>query len=155
MAFDLAAGLGLILILTVIAVTDWCHHIIPDVWSGALAFLGLLRAALDPAGGLREAAIGMAVALAAALVLRWVYSAIRDRQGLGLGDVKFLTAAGAWVGAFGLPFVVLIAALSGLAFAVGLHLSGRPVSAASRIAFGPHLAVGLLLTWIFKTTGLM
>jgi leader peptidase (prepilin peptidase) / N-methyltransferase len=151
----MAATLVLALIASAIAVIDSRHHVIPDRWNAILAATGLLFAALGSADGLLAAFIGMIFALAVGLVLRLAYAAIRGRQGLGLGDVKFLAASGAWVGAFGLPFLVLFASISGLVFAVGLHLGGRPVSAASRIAFGPHLAVGLFLTWVLKPAGLL
>ena len=36
---------------------------------------------------------------------------IKDREGLGMGDVKLFAAAGAWVGAEGLPQTLLIASL--------------------------------------------
>jgi leader peptidase (prepilin peptidase)/N-methyltransferase len=152
---QIAATLILALILATIATIDWRRHVIPDVWNLILAAAGLLVAAFTIELGLLAALIGMATALVAGLALRAVYAAIRGRQGLGLGDVKFFAAGGAWVGAIGLPFLVLFAAISGLFFAIGLHLSGRPVTTASRIAFGPHLAVGLFLTWILKPAGLL
>jgi leader peptidase (prepilin peptidase)/N-methyltransferase len=155
MISQVASTVMLALILMTIAVIDWRRQIIPDVWNLMLAGSGLIIAALSPRGELASALIGAAVAFAVALALRATYAAIRGRQGLGLGDVKFLAASGAWVGAIGLPFLVLFAAMSGLALAIGLHVSGRPISAASRIPFGPHLAVGLFLTWILKPAGLL
>jgi leader peptidase (prepilin peptidase) / N-methyltransferase len=146
----LPATLALVLILAAITLTDIRRMIIPDIWNALLGFCGVFAAALDPLKGIVWALTGMAVALAASLLLRAIYARLRGRQGLGLGDVKFFTAAGAWVGAAGLAFVALFASISGLAFVIALHLAGRPVTAASRIAFGPHLAVGLLLTWVLK-----
>jgi leader peptidase (prepilin peptidase)/N-methyltransferase len=72
-----------------------------------------------------------------------------------MGDVKFLSAAAVWVGIEGIPWLVLIGCLSGLVFVIALHLSRRPVTMQTHIAFGPHLAVGMFATWMFKTSGVL
>ena len=74
------------------------------------------------------------------------YFTFRKIQGLGLGDVKFLAAAGIWVGVAGLPMLLLVAALTALASAGIMQLAGRRLSAQTAISFGPFLAVGLLFT---------
>jgi leader peptidase (prepilin peptidase)/N-methyltransferase len=83
-------------------------------------------------------------------LLSFTYSRLRRTQGLGGGDVKFLGAAATWVGLAGLPWTVLIASLSGLTFAIIRHLMGHDISASKRLAFGPHLSLGLLLTWLMR-----
>jgi len=45
-------------------------------------------------------------------LLRRLYFAFREVQGLGLCDVKFLAAAGIWGGVAGLPMFLLVAALT-------------------------------------------
>ena len=74
------------------------------------------------------------------MFFRW-----QDREGLGLGDAKLLSAAGAWLGIMALPTLVLIAAGSALGFAA---LRNAPRGAP--LAFGPFLAFAfwlLLLIW--------
>ena len=74
--------------------------------------------------------------------------------GLGLGDVKFLAAAGIWVGLAGIPFVLLIATMTALACAGVMQLSGRALTARTSLSFGPFLAAGLLVTVAFQQYGI-
>ena len=78
-----------------------------------------------------------------------LYHYIRGRDGLGLGDAKLLAAAGAWLGMEGVPTTLLIASLSGLGAALLGRLAGRPISADTRLPFGPFLALGTWLTWFY------
>ena len=77
------------------------------------------------------------------------YRAWRGRAGLGLGDAKLFAAAGAWLGLEGLPSTMVWAscgALVGVLFAV---LLGRRVEGSSRIPFGPFLAFGFWMVWLY------
>jgi leader peptidase (prepilin peptidase)/N-methyltransferase len=82
--------------------------------------------------------------------LRRLYFALRKTQGLGLGDVKFLAAAGPWIGITGLPSLLLVATLTALAAAGSLQLAGRDMTRRTSLPFGPFLAIGLLLTVILQ-----
>jgi leader peptidase (prepilin peptidase)/N-methyltransferase len=86
------------------------------------------------------------VLLAAAAVL---YAKLRGEPGLGLGDAKLLAASGAWLGAQALPSVLLWACGSAI---LGLLLrawrSGS-LSGKSRVPFGPFLAFGTWLVWLY------
>jgi leader peptidase (prepilin peptidase) / N-methyltransferase len=46
----------------------------------------------------------------------------------------------------GLPMLLLVAALTALACAAVLHLTGRQLTAQTSMSFGPFLAIGLLIT---------
>ncbi len=61
-------------------------------------------------------------------LLRRLYFALRKIQGLGLGDVKFLAAAGVWVGVSGLPMLLLVAALTALVCAGVMQLAGQQLN---------------------------
>ena len=74
------------------------------------------------------------------------YRAIKGQDGLGRGDAKLLAVGGAWCGWFGLPFIILIASLFGLAHAVLLNLKHNEKIRV--LPFGPHLAIGIALTWL-------
>lgn len=150
-ATAIAAGfaLGLTGLLLWISIADLNSWRIPDRLNGALCALGLISAAWS--GALLTGIAGMLIGAGGALLIRFGYFKLRGRQGLGLGDVKFLGAAGAWVGPDGLPAVLLLASLSGLLLVLAQRAAGRETGAASRIAFGPHLALGLLAAWVVKT----
>jgi leader peptidase (prepilin peptidase)/N-methyltransferase len=143
---------GLLCLLSlVLAWIDIRHGIIPDWLNLAIAALGLSRALLagGPWVGVEAACEGAAIGVIF-LLLRRLYFAWRKIQGLGLGDVKFLAAAGTWVGIAGLPMVLLVAALTALASAGVMRLAGRQMTAQTTMSFGPHLATGLLFTSAFQ-----
>jgi leader peptidase (prepilin peptidase)/N-methyltransferase len=130
--------------------------IIPDWLNLAIAVVGLIRAAVldGPALALSAAAEGV---LAGAIVwlLRWLYFRLRQRQGLGLGDVKLLAASAIWVGIAGIPMMLLVASLAALAAAGVLHLTGETMTRQTALPFGPFLALGLLTTLALQQTGWM
>jgi leader peptidase (prepilin peptidase)/N-methyltransferase len=72
----------------------------PYAWHAALAL------------GVRGAISAAATALAL-LLLRWIYSLVRRRQGLGLGDVKLAAAIAAWLGARQMCVVFFLAVVTG------------------------------------------
>jgi leader peptidase (prepilin peptidase)/N-methyltransferase len=144
LAAPLLALLPLPLTLPV-AVIDLRRRIIPDKLNLALLGTGLLVTGLgatDPAEVVLR--LGEAV-LAYGLVrsLRAFHARLRGRVGLGLGDVKFLAAATAWTGLAQLPVLILVASLSALAGLALAGLLGRRIGAATRLPFGPFLALGL------------
>ena len=82
------------------------------------------------------------------LLIRWLYKALRHREGMGLGDVKLLAMIAAFLGfaptILALFFGVLIAGL----YAVVLLARGK-ANAASRLPFGSFLAVGGLIAALY------
>jgi leader peptidase (prepilin peptidase) / N-methyltransferase len=135
----------------VIAWIDIRHGIIPDWLNLAIAVLGLLRIFL--AGDTSDAAmaLGEGVIIGAVFwLLRRLYFAFRGIQGLGLGDVKFLGAAGIWVGVAGIPMLLLVATITALTCVGAVQLSGRALTAQTSMSFGPFLAIGLLVTAAFQ-----
>jgi leader peptidase (prepilin peptidase)/N-methyltransferase len=133
----------------VLALIDARRGIIPDWLNLTVASLGLLKA---------FAADGLAAALSAGCegvaigglfwLFRRLYFALRKTQGLGLGDVKFLAAAGIWTGIAGLPTLLLTATLTALAIAGCLQWTGHPMTRSTSLSFGPFLALGLLVTLV-------
>ena len=136
----------LCLLSTVLAWIDIRHGIIPDWLNLTIAALGLSKVifASGPLAGLEAACEGAAIG-AVFWLLRRLYFAFRKIQGLGLGDVKLLAAAGIWVGVAGLPVLLMIAALTALFCAGVMQLAGRQLNARSSLPFGPFLAIGLLV----------
>jgi len=134
-----------------ITTIDLRHFLIPDFLSLPLVLSGLslALAAPDRWQSAFERSLG---ALAGYLLLAGIaagYARLRGREGLGLGDAKLFAAAGAWTGWQGLPFVLLTASLAGLVGVLGLRLFGRRLGAADAVAFGPYLALGFWLVWLY------
>jgi leader peptidase (prepilin peptidase)/N-methyltransferase len=153
MTILLSFGL-LCLLCAILAWIDIRDGIIPDWLNLAIAALGLVRITMT--GDLSAAleAIGEGIAVGGMFwLLRRLYFSFRGIQGLGLGDVKFLAAAGIWVGIAGIAPVLLVATITALACAGVLQLSGRALTAQTSLSFGPFLAAGLLLTAGFQQYG--
>ena len=154
MLLDRAPGMvivisfGLLCLLSAaLAWIDIRYGIIPDWLNLAIAGLGLSKAVMigGPLAGLEAGCEGAAIG-AVFWLLRRLYFAFREVQGLGLGDVKFLAAAGVWSGVDGLPMLLLVAALAALACAGTMQLAGRQLTGQTSLSFGPFLAIGLLFT---------
>jgi leader peptidase (prepilin peptidase)/N-methyltransferase len=153
----MAILLSFALLCALCAVLAWIdirHGIIPDWLNLSIAALGLLTIVLSEDRTAAIQALGEGVAVGAAFwLLRRLYFALRGIQGLGLGDVKFLGAAGIWVGVAGIPMLLLVATITALACVGAMQLSGRALTAQTSMSFGPFLAAGLLVTSGFQQYG--
>ena len=127
----------LCLLCGALALIDVHRGIIPNGLNLLIAGLGLLKAAI--AGGamavIGAGCEGVAIGLIFWLLRRF-YFTLRKTQGLGLGDVKFLAAAGPWIGIAGLPPLLLVATLTALAAAGSLRLAGQDMTRQTSLPFG-------------------
>jgi leader peptidase (prepilin peptidase)/N-methyltransferase len=86
------------------------------------------------------------------LCISTVYSRLRHREGLGLGDVKLAGVAGIWLGWSTLPIAFEIAALVALAsYALRQRILRRTIRSTSRLPFGLFLAPAIWLCWLLET----
>jgi leader peptidase (prepilin peptidase) / N-methyltransferase len=135
----------------VLAWIDIRDGIIPDWLNLTIAALGLAKAAI--VGGFLAGTEAVGAAAAIGLIfwlLRRLYFGLRKIQGLGLGDVKFLAAAGIWIGLAGLPTLLLTAALTALGAAAVMQCAGRDMKRGTSLPFGPFLTIGLLLALLVQ-----
>ncbi len=128
---------------------DARHWMLPDVLTLPLIVTGLLAGLFFDPGGLPGRVLGAALGYMVLRALSWGYLKLRGREGLGQGDAKLLAAGGAWVGAGALAEVVLLAAVAGLLAAALMRLTGVRLGAFSAIPFGPFLALGIWLVWLW------
>ncbi|MGM4986111.1 prepilin peptidase [Ensifer adhaerens] len=128
-----------------VSITDWRRMIIPDKQNLLLAISGLIVSSLLPFPGMLDASAGLLAGGLISWTIRSLHREVRKVEGLGLGDVKFIAAAGSWVGGLGLAPMLLFASLTALAYA-GLS-RGRNISAVQNphLPFGPFLCVGLVV----------
>lgn len=142
----LAVSLLLVLQLAMLAGIDLVLQRLPNELNLALLVSGLVAtAALAPAD-LPWHAVGAISGYASFRLVALAYRTVRGRDGLGGGDAKLLAASGAWVGLAALPSVLLIACGTALASVIA---SRRLRASTDRIAFGPFLALGCWLTWLY------
>jgi leader peptidase (prepilin peptidase)/N-methyltransferase len=135
--------------LLALAAIDLRHYFLPDRLTLPLIPIGLgVAYAIDPAK-LADHAIGAIAGFVAFALIAALYRRLRGREGLGLGDAKLLGAGGAWLGWQALPSVVALAAVIALAFALAAALAGGKLSATTKIAFGPYLALAIWLVWLY------
>lgn len=127
-------------------IPDWLNLAIAGLGVGGVAMLSGWTAAYN--ASLEGLVIGAAVWL-----FRRLYFAVRQFQGLGLGDVKFLAASGIWIGIAGIPMQLLIAAVTALAAAGAMQLAGQTVTRQTALPFGPFLALGLIVTLALRQAG--
>jgi leader peptidase (prepilin peptidase)/N-methyltransferase len=142
------AGLYLMAVLAPVCAIDARYGIIPNSLVVALAIGGLLQSYLADQTDPTARALDAMLVFAAGCVFRATYRYVRGYDGLGFGDVKFATAAVLWVGIAGVPGLLLIAVVSALGSLLILRAHGHGLSGKQAISFGPHLAIGLWLTWI-------
>ena len=132
-------------LLLTLAVLDWRHFWLPDALTLPLAFLGFTIGLWATDVALVDRAIGAAAGYGALLAIALGYRAVRGRDGLGLGDAKLLGALGAWMGWQALPFILLIASVTGL---LVMLMTGRAKEAGARVPLGTFLALAAVPAWI-------
>jgi leader peptidase (prepilin peptidase) / N-methyltransferase len=135
--------------LLCLATIDARYFLLPDELTLPLIVAGPLAALVLAPDRLSADLIGAAVGFLAFLTLRYAYRRWRGREGLGFGDVKLAAVVGAWVGWDGIPSVVLIAAVAGLAVAAVSALRGAALARDSEVPFGTYLCLGLWLVWLY------
>jgi leader peptidase (prepilin peptidase)/N-methyltransferase len=141
--------------LLALAWIDAEHMILPDVLTLPLLAFGLLLALVEAPDLVGDRLIGAAVGWLSFTAVSSCYRWLRQRDGLGGGDARLLSAAGAWLGWEALPSVVLLAAISALA-GIGLvtvlrrgRQSGGYVLTDPQ-PFGPWLALAI---WVVRLYG--
>ncbi len=149
-AWSIAA---LALCLLSLTLWDFKDTILPDILNVTVFILGVAVAVLDPLwveGGWLMACFYGVVGVALSYGFRGLAEHYYKQEPMGLGDVKFLGAAGAWVGLTGLIYVVLIGAVMTLLFMVVLNLiRHQRLRLDQAVPFGPGLCLGLLVTVLY------
>jgi leader peptidase (prepilin peptidase) / N-methyltransferase len=137
-------------ILVWIVWVDFQRFIIPNLANGALFMLGCAQSVVLQQQTLSGWVASIVLAGGLTWFMREAYFRYRGMHGLGLGDVKFMAASGAWLTADVIPQMLLLGCLSALTFALTKRVVTQRGTMAERIAFGPHLALGLAVVWTTK-----
>ena len=142
-ASHLAAVGALVLLSAYAASVDLRFMIIPDAVNVVIFatgfFCSIMLGTVTPAAALLGTLLGAGLLLA----VRTAFRARHGYDGLGLGDVKFMGAAGPWIGADGIPVVLLVACGTALSY-VALRRAADPrFDGQDPLAFAPFLAIGV------------
>lgn len=146
---ELLAALVLAAALVALSAIDIATLRLPDVLTLPLALLGVVFAASLGWDEPESRIVAGGIAFAALAAIGWLYERVRGRAGLGLGDAKLLAASATWLGLAGIPAVVLWACSLALAWVAVSWLMGRSYGLGSALAFGPFLAAGTWLVFIY------
>jgi leader peptidase (prepilin peptidase)/N-methyltransferase len=120
--------------LLVLSVIDWRTFTIPNGINLAILILGVIRLVTDLPGWLGYL-IGL-VSVSAVFLLLHVGT---GGNGLGMGDVKLVGAAGLLLGWQNMLLAVLVGSLAGAV----IHMFRMRRGAGRKLAFGPYLAAGI------------
>ncbi len=148
----LAGGAALLFtwMLTVLAVIDFDHQILPDNLTLPLIWIGLLvNLYPNPTfAPLTSAVIGAIAGYLSLWSVFHIFKLITGKEGMGYGDFKLFAAFGAWLGWQNLPLIILLASL------VGAIMGGALILVLGRnrqlpIPFGPFLCAAgwIALLW--------
>jgi len=147
----LPAFLALTWVLVVGSFIDAEHRILPNRMTlrAPLILLPLLFAAAGIEDAWPDLLRGLVFALgipAAMLAVSELFRLIRGQSGIGMGDIKLAISLGlvlGWLGGAEVVAFLYASLIAAVVVALGLVLTGR-AKLASRIPFGPYLALGTL-----------
>ncbi len=128
---------------------DLQHFIIPNEITYPLMIIGFLKS-FDPNLNLHlfpnfiNSLIGGIFGFTIIWLIIFVYKKIRNKDGMGLGDAKLLSAIGFWFGWVSIPFIIFFSSAIAL-LSVVPDLIKKKKQLSSQIPFGPYLIIGNLV----------
>lgn len=126
-----------------LVIIDVRYRLLPDKITLPGTLVAFLLGAANPGLGWAQSLIGIAAGAGGLYAVAKSYEIIRRREGMGLGDVKYLGLIGALVGWQGVIWVIAIASMLGALVGIATGLVRREGLSAS-VPFGPFLAAGAL-----------
>ena len=146
----LLEALVFVFALTVASFIDWDQMILPDSFTLSGIVLGLLGAWLNPERLFLDAFLGALLGGGFLQFVAYIYYWLRQKEGLGGGDVKMIAWIGAVLGWQSLSFIILSSCLLGSLAGLGIMLRGNKKVMQVAIPFGPYLAVSALMYIFLK-----
>ncbi len=134
--------------LIVLIFIDWDHQILPDCLTLSLLWLGLIANTNHLFTSLPDAVFSAAGAYFFLWIFIRIFYLITGKIGMGNGDFKLYAAFGAWFGWQCLPFILLIASITG-AIAGLILIKISKGNKETPIPFGPFLGLSgiIYLFW--------
>lgn len=140
---EFLVALAFLAALVAVSGVDLRIREIPD----AISLPGILLAwCVSPwsglVGGFADAFVGALAGMGGLFLVASLYEWVRDREGMGLGDVKLLGLIGAVLGWRALLPTVLFAAVTGAVVGIVAMLAAGKRDLAYAVPWGPFLAAG-------------
>ena len=139
----------LITFFVIIYFIDFHHFIIPNELTFPLMFIGFIKS-FDPNiynyifPNYINSLIGGIVGYLIIWTIIFLYKKIKNKEGMGLGDAKLLSAIGFCFGWISIPFILFFSSFIALSFAIP-SLIKKSKTMSSKIPFGPYLIIGCVL----------
>jgi len=141
---ELGIDFYFISILLVLGAIDWDTFRLPDIFTLPLLGIGLLVAFFLPQAPSGWESLGAALGAGGFF---WLITVVYPK-GMGLGDVKFVAALGAFLGVAGILMTIFIASLTGSIIGL-ISLALKKRGFREQIPFGPYLAFGALIAFFW------
>lgn len=126
---------------------DIKHMILPDSLNILLLIVGLI-AHTTLYGSFTFSLLGALFGFCLFFFIFYITYKIKGEPSMGFGDVKFITALGAWVGLIGVPLILIWASLlAGIFVIVKSIFKGAFIN--KPFAYGPFLAVAGWLSFLY------
>ena len=128
---------------------DLKHFIIPNELTFPLMAIGLLKS-FDPNlnqylfPNFLNSLIGGVAGYIIIWMIIFIYKRLRNKEGMGLGDAKLLSAIGFWFGWISIPYILFFSSFIALVLAIP-SLINKSKNLSSQIPFGPYLILGCIL----------
>ncbi len=122
----------------VIIFIDFDHKLILDVHNYPLIALGLIFSLLGTIPFWQSVA-GAVIGFVIFYLIALIYYLTKKADGLGGGDIKFITAVGAFTGIAGTIFVIFFSSFLAIIASIAVRKGKQ------EIAFGPYLVIAALL----------
>lgn len=135
-----------------ISVIDLRRRLVPNALSYLLIGSALILSAFHQDMDLLDSVLGGVAGFVVFGGVALAYQKLRQRAGLGWGDVKLMAGVGAWIGAVDLPWVILIGSGGALVFVLGAKLTGRSIDHTLGLPFAPAICSGFWIVWLFSTS---
>lgn len=149
--------------------SDLETRLLPDQFTKGGIALGLVAAWISPLTGgffselhitsnfrlnsVLDSALAAACISAALWLIGWAYSKIRNRDGLGFGDVKMVAAMGAFLGLAPALMAVFAGCISGSLLGLAwIHLKKK--DSLYELPFGSFLGAGAIVVALWSHVGL-
>ena len=133
---------------------DLKHFIIPNSLTFPLMFIGFIKS-FDPNldnflfPNYINSLIGGVIGYLIIWLIIFVYKKVRNKEGMGLGDAKLLSAIGFWFGWVSIPFVLFLSSIIALGFSLP-SLVNKSKNLSSQIPLGPYIILGITLYIFIK-----
>ena len=133
---------------------DLKHFIIPNELTITLMVIGILKS-IDPDlnneifPNFINSVLGGVIGYMLIWLIILFYKKVRNKEGMGLGDAKLLSAIGFWFGWVSLPFILFFSSFIALV-SVLPDLIKNKKNLTSQIPFGPFIILGTLSYLLVK-----